>query len=332
MIRKILTMFCLMFIWADISAQIIEQKEQDIKIFINDSAARYVLENPVNALKERDSIWNTFEGYRITHVWHEKSSYPITWELWERGLDKFTNNDTSLITKSLKLINNISILEKREHKKIEQHLASYLPKTISFNAYVYFIAFTIPYAFCVEQNKIGLEVTADEWHFDSECLLNIMIHELYHVGYRLNSPDTTYLNSDPINNEQFINFNYAYMLSEGMATHVAYKALNLFPSNYKHDDYKLMEDEKNIKNAIGGINKLLEMTKTETVDTLYKKIWDIGVSQRAYYIAGAYMCKIIEEKFGTEYLAEIVSKGSLQFIKEYNVLVSDDYKINRVEL
>jgi len=325
-------MFCLLLIWTDISAQIIEPKEQGINIFIDDAAARYVLENPEKALAERDSIWKTFEGYRITQVWHERSSYPITWELWERGLNRFTNKDTTLITKSLDLINDISILEKREHTKIEQHLASYLPKTVSFNADVYFIAFTIPYAFCVEQNKIGLEVTAGEWHFDAECLLNIMIHELYHVGYRLNTPDIKYLNSDPTNTGQFIRFNYAYLLSEGMATHVAYKALDLFPSNYKHDDYKLMEDEKNIKNAIGGVNKLLEMTRTEPIDTLNQKIWDIGITQRAYYIAGAYMCSIIEEEIGTEYLAGIVSKGSQQFVKEYNVLAPDDHKINLVDL
>jgi hypothetical protein len=331
LIRTILTMLCLSFILSVTLAQNIEQKEQNIKIVFNDSAARYVLENPVKALKERDSIWNTFEGYRITRVWHEKSSYPITWDLWEKGLNKFIDNDTSLIRKSLDLLNNISVLEKREHNKIEKHLASYLPKTASFDAYIYFIAFTIPYAFCVEQNKIGLEVTAGEWHFDPECLLNIMIHELYHVGYKLNSPDKEYINADPANNNEFIRFNYAFMLSEGMATYVAYKALGLFPSDYKHEDYKLLEDEKNIKDAIYGVNKLTEMTKTETIDTLLKQAWDIGVTERAYYIAGAYMCKNIEEKFGTEYLSELVSKGGRQFVKEYNTLVPDDFKISLVE-
>ena len=330
MIRTILTIFCLTFILTGVFAQNIEQKEQDIKIVFNDSAARYVLENPVNALKERDYIWNTFEGYRITLVWHEKSSYPVTWGVWEKGLNRFINNDTSLIRKSLELSNNLSTLEKREHANIEHHLSSYLPKTAAFNAYVYFVAFTIPYAFVVEQNKIGIDITGNEWHFNPECLLNTVIHELCHVGYKLNSPDKEYINADPTNSEEFIRFNYAYMLSEGMATYVAFKALDLFPSSYKHEDYKLMEDEKNVKDAINGINNLLEMSKTEAIDTLLKQTWDIGVTKRAYYIAGAYVCKTIEEKFGAEYLSELVSKGGRQFIKEYNVLVPDEYKLTLI--
>jgi len=331
MFRSILTMCCVIFIWTDIHAQITKHKKQDIKIYLDDSAARHVLENPANALKERDSIWNTFEGYRITLVWHEKSSQPVTWEIWERGLNRCINMDTSLARKSLELSNNLSIMEKREHEKIVQHLSSYLPETTAFNAYVYFVAFTVPYAFCVEQNKIGIDITGEEWHFDPECLLNTIIHELYHVGYKLNSPDKEYINTDPTNSEQFIRFNYAYILSERMASYVAYKALDLFPSNYKHEDYKLLEDEKNVKDAVCGINKLLQNSKTETMDALLKQAWDIGVTERAYYIAGAYVCKIIEEKFGTEYLSELVSKGGRQFIKEYNALAPDDFKISLVE-
>jgi len=299
-IRLFLIHFILILASNWIIAQDIKQKENDIKIIFDDSAARYVLENPANALEMRDSIWNTFEGYRITLVWHEKSSQPVTWEIWERGLNRFINKDTSLIRKTSELSDNLGILEKREHDKIVHHLSSYLPKTATYNAYVYFVAFTVPYAFCVEQNKIGIDITGDEWHFDSDCLLNTIIHELYHVGYRLNTPDIEYLNTDPINSEQFIHFNYAYTLSEGMATYVAYKALNLFPSNYKHEDYRLLEDDKNVKSAINGINTLIAMTKTETIDTLYQKTWEIGVSQRAYYLAGAFICKKIEEKLGTE--------------------------------
>ena len=330
MIRAILPMFCLTFIWTDMYAQAIEQKEQDVKIFLDDSAARYVLENPVNALTERDSIWNRFEGYRITRVWHEKSSYPVTWEIWDRGLDRFINKDTSLIRKSLELSNDLSSLEEREHENIVQHLASYLPETAAFDAYVYLVAFTTPYAFCVEQNKIGIDITGEEWHFDPVCLLNMMIHELYHVGYKLNSPDKEVINADPTNNDEFIRFNYAYMLSEGTATYVAYKALDLFPSDYEHEDYKLLNDGKHVKDAIYKINELLENTKTETIDALLKQAWDIGVTERAYYIAGAYVCKIIAEKFGTEYLSELVSKGGRQLVKEYNALVPDDLKISLV--
>ena len=72
------------------------------------------------------------------------------------------------------------------------------------------------------------------------------------------------------------------------------------------------------------------MAKTETIDTMNKKAWEIGVMERAYYLAGAYMCKVIEDKFGIEYLADIVTKGGLQFTKVYNELVLEDYKIKLI--
>jgi hypothetical protein len=80
-----------------------------------------------------------------------------------------------------------------------------------------------------------------------------------------------------------------------------------------------------------GINTLPERAKTEPMDTLLNKVWDIGVTRRAYYIAGAYICKRIEEKLGRTYLAELVPKGGLQFITEYNALVPIDFKISLVD-
>lgn len=304
----------------------------DIKIFFNDSAARYVLKNPANALyKERDSIWRIFEGYRITLIWHKESSFPVTWDIWEKGLNKFINKDTSLIRKSIELSDNLKLLEEREHDKIVQHISAYLPKKTVMNAYVYFVAFTVPYAFCVEKNKIGIDITGDEWHFNSECLLNTTIHEIYHIGFRFNSPDNKYRETDPFNKETFIRFNYAYLQSEGMATYVGYKALNLFPSSYKHDDYYLIEDDKKVKTAISQVNSIIKRAETLPIDSLNKEAWNIGVEERAYYVAGACIAGKIEEKYGNEYLADLVKKGSIQFVKEYNAIVSDDYKITLIE-
>ncbi|MFC1565606.1 DUF5700 domain-containing putative Zn-dependent protease [Candidatus Neomarinimicrobiota bacterium] len=328
--RTILTMFALYFLTMGISAQTTNQNEQEIKIVIDDSAARYVLENPKEAIKERNQIWGAYEGYRITKVWHEGSNYPLTWKFWDRGLEKITNSDTLLAHKSLKLINDIRSLETLGHDNIVNHLASYLPQKTNFDAFVYFVAFTAPYAFTIEQNKIGIDITGHEWHFDPNCLMNIIIHEMYHVGYKTISPDGKILSLDPKNYEQYVSYNYAYMFSEGIATHVAFKALDLFPSSYKHDDYKLMENDQNIKNAIKSINQLNEIAKTEDIETMNQKAWDVGVMDRAYYLAGAYMCKVIEDKFGIECLADIVTKGGLQFTKVYNELVMEDYKIKLI--
>jgi putative zinc-dependent peptidase DUF5700 len=332
MIRTTATLLILLLISTGAYSQQSVQQEQIMKISFDDSASRYVLENAANALtKERDSIWDTYEGYRITLVWHEGSSYPVTWKVWERGLNNFIK-DPSLIRKTLELSDSLISKTHRENKSIAQLISSYLSTNEPIEASVYFVAFTAPYAFCVEQNKIGIDITGHEWNFDTDCVLNITIHEIYHVGFRINSPDYKYILADPTDAESFLKYNYAYLQNEGMATYVGYKALDLFPSDYKHDDYLLLEDDSKVRNAISQINMLTEDTKTTPIDSLLKKSWDIGIMERAYYVAGAYMAKVIEEKYGTEHLGKLVSKGSLQFAREYNAIASDEYKIAITEL
>jgi hypothetical protein len=333
-IQKFLTIAFITSLTNVILAQNLEQQNKDIKIFFDDSAARYVLENPEKALNiERDSIWKSFEGYRITLVWHEKSSVPVTWKVWERGLNKFLYQDTSLIKKSLTLADSLKSKVNREQNTIVQHISSYSYEKTKINAFIYFVAFTIPYAFCVDTNKIGIDITGSEWNFDTDCILNTVIHEIYHIAYKLNSPDYfKYIANDPIDRESFVRFNYAYLQSEGMATFVAYKALNLFPSDYRHPDYELLENDSTVKIAIHQINLLSEMAMTMPLDTLLQECWKMGVEQRAYYIAGGYVAKIIEEKYGTEFLAALVKEGSISFVKKYNMLVPDDYKLVLLEL
>ncbi len=331
MIRAIWTMLAPMLISTGTLSQPADREKPDMTISFDDAAARYVLENPVNALaNERDSIWNTFEGYRITLVWHEKSSFPVTWDIWEKGLKRF-QQDTSLIRRTLSLAGSLTNKVQRERDSIAQHISSYLDAGDPIHASVYLVAFTTPYAFCVEENKIGIDITGDEWNFDTDCVLNTTIHEIYHVGFRLNSPDYTYIRVDPIDGETFIRFCYAYLQSEGMATYVAYRALELFPSDYRHIDYDLLEDDSKVKKALGQVGMLIEHARTLEIDSLGKEAWNIGVTERAFYIAGAYMARVIEEKYGTEFLAGLVSKGSLQFAREYNALVSDEYRIALIE-
>ena len=314
-------------------AQNSKPQEKDIKIFFDDSAARYVLENPEKALNiERDSIWKSFGGYRITSIWHEKSSVPITWKYWERGINEFLS-DTTLIRKTLSLADSLKSKVFREQNTIIQHISSYSYEKTKINAFIYLVAFTYPYAFCVDTNKIGIDITCDGWNFDTENILNVVIHETYHIAFKLDSPDYfKYVAIDPTDRETFIKFNYAYLQSEGMATFVAYKALNLFPSDYRHPDYELLENDSTVKMAIHQINLLSEMAMTMPIDTLLQECWKLGVEERAYYVAGGYMASIIEEKHGTEFLAALVKEGSINFVKEYNLLVPEDYKLVLIEL
>ncbi|MDH4157260.1 MAG: hypothetical protein OEW00_08295 [candidate division Zixibacteria bacterium] len=303
-----------------------------INLSFDDSAARYVLEHPASALEnERDTIWKTFEGYRITLVWHKESSFPVTWEIWEKGLNRFLE-DTLLIRRTLELADSLKSKAQKEKNSIAKHISAYLAAAAPITASVYFVAFTTPYAFCVERNKIGIDITGDEWNFDTDCVLNTVIHEIFHVGYRATTPDLEYLQSEPGDEETLLHFCYAYLQSEGMATYVGYKALDLYPSDYRHDDYELLEEDSKVLRAIGQMGVLLEDAGSVAIDSMLQEVWDIGVTERAFYVAGAYMAKTIEEKHGTEYLARLTGKGGLQFTREYNAIVPDEYRIILKEL
>ncbi len=302
--------------------------DSEIKIRFNDDAARYVLLHPQQALaNERDSIWNRFEGYRITLMWHKGSSVPVTWNIWEKGLRRFLYKDTSLIRRSLDLADSLQSKIRREQQNITRHIISYSGKQAGLDAYVYFVAFTVPYAFCVEGNKIGIDLTADEWSFDTDCILNMTIHEIYHVGFEHHSPDYKHIEADPTDARTFLLFHYTYLQSEGMATYVGYKALDLYPSHYRHEDYRLLENDNEVKSAIGKVNQLVRMSRTSPIDTLISESWKKGVTERAYYVAGASMARTLEERFGADRLAELVSKGSIEFVKQYNALVPADRRI-----
>ena len=326
---RILTLLCLqVFVALEGFSQDLQQRMPEVSISFNDSAATYVLMHPAAALQnERDSIWKTFGGYHVTLKWHKESSFPVTWEVWERGLKRFLQKDTSLIRKSLELARELRFKVQRERETIARHIQTYAGGTKSFDAHVFFVAFTVPYAFCVDGNKIGIDITGDEWHFNVDCVLNTVIHEIYHVGFRAHSPDNKYREADPVDRTTFLQFHYAYLQSEGMATYVGYRALSLFPSTFRHDDYGLLEDQDAVRKAISRVNALTAMSSHVAVDSLNKEAWNLGVSERAYYIAGGYMARKIEEAFGTEHLARLVSKGSLQFVQEYNEVVSGDLRI-----
>lgn len=120
-----------------------------------------------------------------------------------------------------------------------------------------------------------------------------------------------------------------------MATYVGYRALYEFP-NYdpdpKRDDYGFLQDtliferlHDLLNTVLKKVPSLLETEKgqKELQDTL----WQIGSMDRAYYVIGCYMAKVIDEKLGRQALVETISTGPQSFLHKYNSLVDDKLKV-----
>jgi hypothetical protein len=293
----------------------------------DDSAVRTVLSNPEYSLIYRDSIWNSFEGYRQTLAWHKRQDVPVDFEFYEFALNDMLSDSPSFTKDKnyLATIDRIQEIFKNTGDSISKHISSYLPSDSSFTSYAYFVAFTTPYAFSLD-DKLVIDIGSPRWYLNPEYIINIVIHETYHVGYEIYTPDN--LSIKPTDKDNFLQSIYNDIHNEGMATFVSYKALDIVPSEYKDRDYQLLEKEENIDKAFKQINQMIVDCEAVPLDTIVERAWNIGtVKDRAFYITGAYICGEIEKIKGKEYLVGLVRADSKKFIEEYNLIAIKDRKI-----
>jgi hypothetical protein len=156
-------------------------------------------------------------------------------------------------------------------------------------------------------------------------VLNIIVHELFHVGFGRYIEPIDF--SKMKTREQTIDLLSRGLQNEGMATYVAYRARQIFPSSKIDPDYTMLENRSDVLRLGEKINHLLELGRSEPFEEIRDTIWEEGVRSRAYYVVGAYMAGRIEEARGRAALVDTIVKGSRCFIETYNGLPSDDFKI-----
>jgi len=304
-----------------------QENKSKLTIKWDDSAVRAVLSNPKSSLENRDSLWNAYEGYRQTLAWHDRQDVPLDVRFYEFALNDMLSENPRF-TKNKNYIETIDRIKEVSTSKgdlISEHISSYLPSDSSFTSYAYFVAFTCPYAFSLE-DKLIIDIGAPRWHENPEYIINIVIHETYHIGYEFYTPDL--LAIKPTSKANLLQSIYNDIQNEGMATFVAYKALDIVPSEYKDMDYQLLEKEENIDKAFEQINQIIADCETMPLDTVVERAWNKGtVKDRAFYVAGGYMCGEIEEIKGKDYLVELVRHDSRKFIEEYNKIAILNRKI-----
>lgn len=153
---------------------------------------------------------------------------------------------------------------------------------------------------------------------------NLIIHELFHQGFNKCKPKM-FENSSK---DSVIYQIYNDLQNEGMATYVGYKALKDFPhcrNDMLKDDYKLFENNEEMNALLNKMNGVFKKTLTLREKELKDTLWQIGSTDRAYYVIGCYMSKIIDEKLGRNALIETISKGPQSFLHAYNSLVDKKF-------
>lgn len=301
-----------------------------IKLIINDSAARYVLTDLQRAIRENDEIVKRFKGYQIELEWHKRTSLPVKY-YFEEGIEWY-KSDTSLIPTFFKSMDDIKVLYEKQKNNISNLLFSYLPSNEGFNQNIYMVALTYCSGTSID-GDIMVDVTFDEGK-NATLLLNLFIHETFHTAYKFYCSDI-YDSNLKIDNLYYRQI-FKSIQDEGIATWVGYNAVKsgLTPDEIKSNglglgssDYFKLENDSCVKNAIKQVNKLIESANYLAKDSLDKVTWEVGTMQRAFYVVGAYMSKIIEERYGQKHLAGLIEKDLKVFVDEYNAIVTEEYKI-----
>jgi hypothetical protein len=202
------------------------------------------------------------------------------------------------------------------------HVCSYLPDAeVKLDTTVYLTAYTRARGFMTQSN-IVVNIMDPYWQGDRQHILNAIAHEIFHIGYGRNP--TSLALAQP-NNDRFYGI-LRQLHNEGIATYVSYKALAIYPAAGEKD-YQLLAKPADVANLRRQLNALFLQAASLSPDELQERSWDIGITQRAYYVVGADMARTIEGKAGRKVLVGTIDKGPRSFAATYNRLVRNAERI-----
>ncbi len=297
---------------------------ENSKIIFDFSSIEMIYFHSEEILADVNAFWETDSAYILAKEWHKSSGVPVRMEEWMENIQKISKkikkNSTKIST--FDVIDELKASEKDFKNKAITHLASFLPTTTTeISTKIFLTAYTLPWAFAAKEHSV-ISITDIHYDDDSEYILNLIVHELFHIGY---SKNIKYRKEQKLKDKTKHSL-IAQLHNEGMATYVAYKFQNAYSANGKEMDFKMLENMKIVKKKINIVNSVFVKAKNEDKDVLSVS-WEKGIMKRAYYVVGAYMAKEIDEKLGREKLIETIEYGPRSFVSTYNSVVNDEFKI-----
>lgn len=280
-------------------------------VFNTDSLEKIVYE-PLWVLDNEEEFWTEYPAQRYARDWAEAVNYEIDYGGWRERITDWSRLGVDERERHVFTRNTRKIVEGRNVflEKAVPYLCGYLPDDVGLDIGVYFTAFIPPRAFAM--GEIVFNVAADYWKNNPDNILNTLVHELYHVGFSnihkkhgFEPPD------DPLTNV------LSNVQSEGVATYVAYNAQHIFPAP-DDKDFMMMDDSKVVDQCFQQTRDILSNVGSVPDDELRKLSWNVGVIGRAFYVAGAEMCNVIDAEKGREALIETIWRGPRCFFDTYN--------------
>ena len=290
------------------------------KIRFDDSSIEKIVLHPEDVLAHPDAFWANDSAYQLVKLWHQRVSFPIPMEQWKGWVQSFKNQSAGERVNNTQLVAAKSMIKKEKEfsEKAIPYLCSFLPKDCpDISTTIYFTTAIMASGFQMGNSIIIYGANADKD--------NLLIHELYHQGFDKCKPRRIESSSK----DSMIYQIYNDLQNEGMATYVGYKGLKEFPhcrTDMLKDDYELFENQEEFNALLNKMNRLFEKALTLGEKELKDTLWQVGSTDRAYYVVGCYMSRTIDEKLGRDTLIGTILTGPQSFLRTYNSLVDEEMK------
>jgi hypothetical protein len=287
-------------------------------IVFDASSVEYIFLRPEDVLAKDERFWEEDSAYRLAKLWHKLNNVPIPLAEWRKDITQLVSTPSA--ERSTHAVFTLARALADSHGEFMNralpHICSFLPKTdVKLDTTVYFTAYTRARGFMMNDN-IVINIMHPYWHGDRQHLLNAIAHEIFHIGYGRN-PATQALQTLARQNDDRFHQLGRQLQNEGMATYVAYKALSMYSATAEKD-YELLANPADVMELRRKLNALFGEAATLSGEEMQKRSWDIGVMQRAYYVVGADMARMIESKIGRKALIDTITKGPRSYITTYN--------------
>jgi tetratricopeptide (TPR) repeat protein len=199
-------------------------------------------------------------------------------------------------------------------------IRSLLPSTADLETTVHFTAFTDPSAFTADFDVV-MNIDMTRYFGKSAYLLNTLSHELFHIGYWRYQPHQREIWPQSYSLKAAL----VTLQNEGMATY-SQEPINAYYPAWLERDLLVSQSELFVRFLIGRVNTFLTQAQSMPEDEVIRIVYS-GLNQQALYSVGAHMARTIDQELGREALAETVAQGPRTFIRTYNRLVSEDWRI-----
>jgi hypothetical protein len=302
------------------------------KISFDISSLDKIFLKPEKVLKDVEGFWKKERAYQLALGW-APPGYPIHFGGFRKEIEKLAKQPLEERKQNEFYCFAKDVVQSIDRIRGEGmlHVCSYLPEDTKIDSTIYIAGYIYlgkdepqfsPTAFIYDGNTC-LNATSTHWKFNVDNVVHLMLHEIYHVGYSSHQP--TIPLEEEMTTQKILDHICWQLHNEGLATYISYKSLSPFPGEEK--DYDLLGKQGEVVRLLGNVKHLIEDVKNKPANEVQDSVIQIGITERAFYVAGAHMARTIEENLGKEAIVKSVKEGSRHFIEIYNSIAKPDHTI-----